>query len=280
MTGQDDEFEDFLRRKRPIFRAPGDPLEPPADLDRLILRQAREAIDQPKPHRVFRAPGWGVPVAIAATLVLALTVVLHTGVSPQQAASEVTVRNVARSVETAPVAAAPAPPAEAATAQSNYRADPAGAGTRTDVYVADIAAPSSAEAESRSRAIANEVAEVRAAAQRAGDRAFVAREEASRHAEPPPAGIDPEAAADAAAVASMASKSRSGAIGAEVPANAQLAAGSPPRKAPALADFRRDSKSWLAEIERLRQAGDLDRADAELTEFKRQHRAYATSPDR
>jgi hypothetical protein len=236
MTGQDEEFEDFLRRRRPIFRAPADPLEPPADLDRLILRQAREAIEQPKPHRVFRAPGWGVPVAIAATLVLALTVVLNTGVSPQRAASEVTVQNAARSVESAPVAAAPAPAAEIAMPQSNYRAESAPAGARADVYVADVAPPPPAEAEARSRAIANEVAQARAAVQRAGDRAFVAREEASRYAEPPPAGIDPQAAADAAAVASTASKSRAGATGAEVPADAQLAAASTPRKAPALAE--------------------------------------------
>ena len=43
--------------------------------------------------------------------------------------------------------------------------------------------------------------------------------------------------------------------------------------------WRRDSKSWLAEIERLRNAGDIARADAELAEYKRQHRAYAVSPD-
>jgi len=53
------------------------------------------------------------------------------------------------------------------------------------------------------------------------------------------------------------------------------------RKAPGLSPaYRRDSKTWLAEIERLRATGDVARADAELTEFKRQHRAYATSPDR
>jgi hypothetical protein len=45
--------------------------------------------------------------------------------------------------------------------------------------------------------------------------------------------------------------------------------------------WRRDTKSWLAEIERLRAAGDNDRADAELSEYKREHRAYATgAPDR
>ena len=41
--------------------------------------------------------------------------------------------------------------------------------------------------------------------------------------------------------------------------------------------WRRDPKSWLAEIQRLRDAGDTARADAEYAEFKRQQRAYAGS---
>jgi len=44
--------------------------------------------------------------------------------------------------------------------------------------------------------------------------------------------------------------------------------------------YRRDSKTWMAEIERLRAAGDVARAEAELEEYKRAHRAYAVSPDR
>ncbi len=44
--------------------------------------------------------------------------------------------------------------------------------------------------------------------------------------------------------------------------------------------WRRDAKTWLAEIERLRKAGDTARADAEYAEFKRQQRAYAVGPDR
>ena len=39
-------------------------------------------------------------------------------------------------------------------------------------------------------------------------------------------------------------------------------------------------KSWQAEIQRLRDAGDYARADAESAEFKRQQRAYAVAPDR
>jgi hypothetical protein len=60
---------------------------------------------------------------------------------------------------------------------------------------------------------------------------------------------------------------------------AEPAADSAKAEAPA-PEWRRDSKTWLAEIERLRASGDVARADAELTEYKRQHRAYAGAPDR
>jgi hypothetical protein len=279
MTGHDDEFEDFLRRKRPIFSRSGEePLEPPAELDRLILRQARDAIQEPKPQRVFRAPGWGMPVALAATLVLAFTVILHTANSPERVAGQVAVQNVARSVETAPVGAAVPPAAElaqaAAAPSANYSRAAEAAAPSDGVIVADLI---ETEADARAQGVAGDVARARAAAQSAGDRALVAREEAERYAEPPPGPIPTPTEQAAPASATVMSKSASGAY---APAQAD-AAEAVARKAPGLSpDYRRDSKTWLAEIERLRTAGDTARADAELAEFKRQHRAYATSPDR
>jgi hypothetical protein len=279
MTGHDDEFEDFLRRKRPLFtRADDDPLEPPAELDRLILRQARDAIREPAPQRVFRAPGWGMPVALAATLVLAFTVILYTANSPERVAADVAVQNVARSVETAPAAAAAAPAAElaeaAAAPPANYPSEAAAAARTDGVVVADII---ETEADARGQEVAGDVARARSKAQAAGDRALVAREEAERYAESPPAATPKPADQGAPASAGVLSKSASGPY---APAQTD-AADAVARKAPGLSPaYRRDSKTWLAEIERLRATGDVARADAELTEFKRQHRAYATSPDR
>jgi hypothetical protein len=279
MTGHDDEFEDFLRRKRPLFtRADDDPLEPPAELDRLILRQARDAIREPAPQRVFRAPGWGMPVALAATLVLAFTVILYTANSPERVAADVAVQNVARSVETAPAAAAAAPAAElaeaAAAPPANYPSEAAAAARTDGVVVADII---ETEADARGQEVAGDVARARSKAQAAGDRALVAREEAERYAESPPAATPRPAEQGAPASAGVLSKSASGPY---APAQTD-AADAVARKAPGLSPaYRRDSKTWLAEIERLRATGDVARADAELTEFKRQHRAYATSPDR
>jgi len=68
MGGSDDDFDDFLKRRKPVFRSPDDMFEPPAELDRVVLRRAREAIESERPLRVFRNPRWATPVALAATL--------------------------------------------------------------------------------------------------------------------------------------------------------------------------------------------------------------------
>ncbi len=164
MSGPDDEFDDFLSRRKPLFRrAPGDPLEPPEEVDRVVLRQAREAIEIDRPQPAFRGAHWGAPLAIAATLLLAFTVILHSvNKVPKQPIPEVTVQQVTQQTEPPPPATAPAP------------------------------------------------------------------------------GAQPQA----------------------VP------------------EYRRDSHSWLAQIERLRAAGKAAEADAELAEYKRKNRAYAGAPDR
>ena len=173
MTGQDDDFDQFLARKRPVFRRPtDDEVEPPDTVDRLVLRQARDAIKPPRPERMYRGPGWGVPLAVAATLLVCLSLVLHVVMPKKQSTPEAATQQVAQHVDAAPAAAAPAAPAAA-----------------------------------------------------------------------------PAATADRVAGATD-------------------------------APWRGDSQSWLAEIERLRAEGKANEADAELALYKRQHRAYAVSPDR
>ena len=153
MNGPDDEFDDFLSRRKPLFRRPEDELEPPEEVDRVVLRRAREAIEIDRPQRAFRGANWGAPLAIAATLLVVFTVVLHFMQPTSKVVPEVSVQQVAQPVgEAAPSAAAP--------------------------------------------------------------------------------------------------------------------------------DWRRDSQSWLAQIEKLRAEGRVAEADAELAAYKREHRALAVSPDR
>jgi len=220
----DREFEDFLRRRRPLFRGgEDDSLEPPAELDRIVLRQARDAI-QPEaaPPRLYRAPRWGASLAIAATLVLGLAFVFKAGMTTTDVRPQVTIENIAQRVEIP--AAAPASAAPAAAEQAPVA-------TAGAPVVVDLGAPMTASAAP------------------AAPPAFVSEEEARRHAPPPPGRVTSTAGGTVA-------------------------------DASALPAWRRDSGSWLAEIERLRASGNAAQADAEMAEYNRQHRAMAVSPDR
>jgi hypothetical protein len=248
MNRGDDEFEDFLTRRKPVFsRGADDPLEPPDELDRLVLHQAREAVKGARPQRVFTGPRWGAPLAVAATLVLALTVILNGGKpATPEPTPEVTVQTVAQRLEP-PAAAAPAP---------NNRAH-AEAAPATKTAAADATGPVRADRASGAAVPA-----------RGGE--FVSEAEASRYARNPPVpsegGVLDDRFADFPVVTDVSPP----------PGEAERALA----KAAPNPAFRADSKRWLAEIERLRAAGKDARADAEYAEYKRQHRAYAVSPDR
>ena len=126
MGGPDEEFEDFINRRKPVFRRPTEEMfEPPAELDRVVLRQAREAIKPPEPMRMFSAPRWSMPIALAATLVLAFTIMFRAGSPPaeQNTKPELTVQNTAERAEIPAAVAAPPPPE--LTASRNAAADAA-----------------------------------------------------------------------------------------------------------------------------------------------------------
>jgi hypothetical protein len=237
MNRADDEFEDFLTRRKPIFsRGAEDPLEPPDELDRLVLRQAREAVKASQPPRVFTGPRWGAPLAVAATLVLALTVILNVGkpVKPDPI-PEVTVQSVAQRVEYPAAAPAPNNHEDAIVGQSASVESAAGAG-----------APA---------------------------RESVSEAEAGRYADSSPPASSTGVAVDGPLTDSPAVVTAVAPPPAEEPRAVAKAATPGPA-------FRGDPRSWLAEIERLRAAGKGAQADAEYAEYKRQHRAYAVSPDR
>jgi hypothetical protein len=119
MTGPDSdgEFDDFLARRSPLHRrlADGDGHEPPAELDRIVLAKAREAIKRPSETPVYRSPQWALPVGLAASVLLTFAVVLNFArLTPQPG------------MATAPMAAnAPA----AAPAAESERAHPSGKGS-------------------------------------------------------------------------------------------------------------------------------------------------------
>jgi hypothetical protein len=123
MSGPDD-FDEFVARRKPLFPRPPDGLEPPADLDRLVLRQARKAIRPESPEPAYHGTRWGMPVAIAATVLVAATIVLHVGMTKDPNAV-VTVQNVTQRTEQAQVQISPAlaPPAAPPQAKPDWRRD-------------------------------------------------------------------------------------------------------------------------------------------------------------
>ena len=260
MTSPDDEFDEFLARRKPVFRrSTEDPFEPPEELDRIVLHQAREAIERERPERLYHGPRWGMPVALAATLLLVFTVVLHVGVPNKQPVPEVTVQNINQQIEY-PVAA-PQPMGEAPAEMTR---EPSAA-SETGTPMVDLRAPESRSRDGLGRAPGS----------------FASEEEGTRYAPAPPPPVAPTAARAEQSPQSGASRHSTAAappvvVSAPPPSEAEraVAAGS------STPVWRRDATTWLAEIERLRAEGKVAEADAEQAEFKRQHRAYAVSPDR
>ncbi len=78
-TEHDPEFEAFLKRRSPMHRrlSDFDHAEPSVELDRMVLGRAREAIETPAQPPVYRATRWAMPLGLAATILIAFTVLLN-----------------------------------------------------------------------------------------------------------------------------------------------------------------------------------------------------------
>jgi hypothetical protein len=265
MSDSDNEFDDFLTRRKPVFRRPAnDPLEPPDELDRLVLRQAREAIKADRSEPLYQGARWGMPVALAATVLVVLTAVLHVGMSDRRQVAEVTVQEVSQAVEYPLVAREPMPETPVAAVPAGKATVPAA--QKTESAAIELKSPVLARSERTSGVPSG----------------LVSTEEASRYtpAPPPPpasARARTDAVADAQTSAAMESTAGSRVIIAQPPPSEAERAVANASSTPA---WRRDAQTWIAEIERLRLEGKNAEADAELAEYKRQHRAYAVGPDR
>jgi hypothetical protein len=134
----DSELDDFLARRSPMHRrlADGDVNEPPAELDRIVLAKAREAIKRPSETPVYRAPQWAMPVGLAASVLLVFAVVLNFARIPRQSGSAV-----------APVAADAPADARAISSEQAHVAKEAELTTQLDDAKAEAdAAPSAVPA--------------------------------------------------------------------------------------------------------------------------------------
>ncbi len=160
------EFQDYLRHRRAPFPRPTDAdVEPPPELDRIVLGKARAAIVADAPGLLRPKNLWALPIGLAATLVLAFAVVLNVGptrVTPPvgavvavPAARETEESPAARETEDSPAAReSDGSPAESAALPETREAEDFSAGTVADST--DTAASSSAPASEPSGPAASE----------------------------------------------------------------------------------------------------------------------------
>jgi hypothetical protein len=83
MSGREDkdELEGYRRALLRAHLYTREPLEPPAELDRIVLRAARLAIEPQRPAITPAAHRrrWAVPASVAASVLVALTLVIDLG---------------------------------------------------------------------------------------------------------------------------------------------------------------------------------------------------------
>jgi hypothetical protein len=196
MNTPPDDLDARLARREPLFRRPSaaDPLEPPADIDRIVLARARAALrdtgsdEAPRPS-FFTLRPWVMPLGLAATLVFALAVVLRLGPDAGAPAPRVLAETDLRreAPDATAAAATPAPAADAPLA---------GKGMSEERMVARASMKAAREAEIRNTVAAEMPAAGRVQASAPATAALAAP------APPPPAAPLADASADVLAKAS------------------------------------------------------------------------------
>jgi hypothetical protein len=107
MTEPGDDFETFLKTRTvlPNGMSDDDKLEPPKALDAIVLNKAREAIRaRQQPNRTAR---WATPVALAATILLCLSIVLNVSLNTNRPAANLQRVTAATANSASPAPASP-----------------------------------------------------------------------------------------------------------------------------------------------------------------------------
>jgi len=245
--GRDEEFEAFLRQRSVLSggRRVAQQLEPSRDLDDIVLSQARQAIQSGPPLRVYRSPRWALPVALAATLLLSMSIVLNVSLNA---------RRQSQALQEVPQAKA-------------------GTGAKTDVVASSVAAPAAPSAATAPTPPA-EVAETAVDAARPAPPAPAL--------EVPAAPAAREAMREAKVAAATGSRDlASGSLSA--PASETGAAAREPgmqslNSFAAAAGLDQDPKAWLQWITALRSQGRTAAADAQLRRFRAAYPDFAVPP--
>ena len=283
---QDETFETYLKRRSVLPEALDDELEPPAALDHRVLEEARKAIraqaapDHGK-QQIARAPRWAIPVALAATVLLCLSVVLNISLNTHRKSTlgGIPSGEVVLPEEKVAGSPAPHPPmvAEQAPEPPPPSNGPAMAAAPAPIAPPQAAAPATA-----------------ASAQAMAPAPGAARESSATYGEStaPPASEVPLIASRSAAAANSAatldrradastSGSTPGAPARDRQTGLEENSGYVTRQAApanAAGPHPSDPKLWLQQIDALRAAGKIDAANAEMHRFRAAFPGYVAKP--
>jgi hypothetical protein len=263
---QDEAFEAHLKRRSvlPTGLAYDDRLEPPAALDAIVLKQAREAIKAPAApdqgrQQMYRAPRWAVPVALAATIMLCLSVVMNISL------------NTNRPTPAANLQRMTAAGAEGDISSSRRESVPGDIPSREiilpEAKIASSAAP-------HPPVVAEQAPGPPPAAS-----APMAPAPSAAPAPAPPTDESRLATRSATDKAAMFAKRADASVPGAAPSAAGTARGTDGyRAASAAGPHPADPKVWLQQIDALRAAGKIERADAEMRRFRAAFPGYAAKP--
>ena len=271
MNTPPDDIDARLARREPLFRrASAAPLEPPAEIDRIVLARARAALrdtggdEAPRPS-FFTLRPWVMPLGLAATMVFALAVVVRLGpgacAPATRAETETDLRRDAPAATAAvstPAAAADAPLA-APTEPKPAAAPKAGKGVSEERMVARASMEAAREAESSNTEAAEMPAAGRVQASPPAPAALAAP------APPPPAAALGDASADTLAKAS-------GGAALNLPASQATAVRSE------VPDFQANPELWYRKIVELRSKGERRAADREWRALKARYPDFEAPP--
>lgn len=305
----DEAFETYLKRRSVFPEALDEGPEPPAALDQRVLDKARQAIraqaapDHGK-QQMARAPRWAMPVALAATILLCLSVVLNISLNTNRPAPNPQRMSAARGAAEKKVAGltAPQPPmvAERTSEMPPPASAPAVAAATVPIAPAQAAraAPSVPPAQATTTAPSAPPALAAAAAPSAPARAIAPAPGAARE----PSATYGEAMAQAATGGVPLVASRSAADNAatlEKRADASASGTTPgapaddrqtdlgensghvtrqAARAAAAGSHPTDPKVWLQQIDALRAAGKIDQANTEMHRFRAAFPGYVAEP--
>jgi hypothetical protein len=294
---QDDEFEAYLKRRAPVDERlrSRKRLEPPSELDRIVIGNARKAIQGAAPLHVYRAPKWALPFSLAAILIISFAILLDLGVRARRREVMAQAPPVAQAMVTqqsAPSAPASTPMAVPPIATNPWPPGSPGAPALSNSMSAASHTGSPANDQARARSAHVEVAAKRSRKETYSEpKPAVSLAEISSGSRQSPAlesivvSAERRTQNDAASAAHMESGAQaSDGVGSEpdprvVTIDLSSALASAASSARAAIDGGPDPAAWLAEIEKIRSQGHAAQADREIKRFQKTYPEYPMPAD-